>query len=130
MPRQPVKPEDRQRVARACDACKASKKRCDGNQPCSACGRKGQVHSCRYTAPGRRQRTWSSQSTRLISPQSSWDHNNNNSNNSNTSDVSKADPLGRDESEESFENGTETQPPVMLSSMSGEKGEFGLVCRW
>lgn len=53
MPRQPVKPQDRQRVVRACEECKASKKRCDGNQPCKACQKKGYHGSCRYTA-GRR----------------------------------------------------------------------------
>ena len=54
MPRRPVRPEDRQRVARACDTCKSSKKRCNGNQPCDTCIKKGHVESCHFT-PGRRQ---------------------------------------------------------------------------
>jgi hypothetical protein len=53
MPRQPVKPQERQRVVRACEGCKASKKRCDGNQPCKSCQKKGYNGSCHYTA-GRR----------------------------------------------------------------------------
>ncbi|KAF1932448.1 uncharacterized protein M421DRAFT_54743 [Didymella exigua CBS 183.55] len=53
MPRRPVKPQDRQRVVRACDQCKSSKKRCDGSQPCSACQKKGYDGFCHYTA-GRR----------------------------------------------------------------------------
>jgi hypothetical protein len=53
MPRRPVKPQDRQRVVRACDACKASKKRCDGNQPCIACAKKGADDACHFTV-GRR----------------------------------------------------------------------------
>ncbi|TLD24118.1 hypothetical protein PspLS_06386 [Pyricularia sp. CBS 133598] len=53
MPRPPVRPEDRQRVARACQTCKASKKRCDGVQPCGSCSKKGLGDICRYV-PGRR----------------------------------------------------------------------------
>ena len=53
MPRRPVKPQDRQRVVRACDQCKASKKRCDGSQPCKPCQKKGHDCGCHYTA-GRR----------------------------------------------------------------------------
>ncbi|KAH6637944.1 hypothetical protein C7974DRAFT_390570 [Boeremia exigua] len=53
MPRRPVKPQDRQRVVRACDQCKASKKRCDGDQPCKPCQKKGCDSICHYTA-GRR----------------------------------------------------------------------------
>ncbi|KAL5869311.1 hypothetical protein ACKVWC_010057 [Pyricularia oryzae] len=53
MPRPPVRPEDRQRVARACQTCKSSKKRCDGAQPCGSCSKKGLGDVCRYV-PGRR----------------------------------------------------------------------------
>lgn len=53
MPRRPVKPQDRQRVVRACDQCKSSKKRCDGSQPCTPCQKKGYDCNCHYTA-GRR----------------------------------------------------------------------------
>lgn len=55
MPRPKVKPQDRQRSARACDTCKASKKRCDANQPCRLCLKKGTQDTCTYT-PTRRDR--------------------------------------------------------------------------
>ncbi|KAF2451786.1 hypothetical protein P171DRAFT_493328 [Karstenula rhodostoma CBS 690.94] len=66
MPRRPVKPEDRQRVARACDQCKASKKRCNGIQPCDACRKKGDSETCHYTR-GRRRHPLPRQSS--ITPQ-------------------------------------------------------------
>lgn len=53
MPRPKVKAQDRQRSARACDACKASKKRCDANQPCLLCLKKGTQDSCTYTPTAR-----------------------------------------------------------------------------
>lgn len=53
MPRPKVKPQDRQRSARACDACKASKKRCDGNEPCRLCLKKGTQDTCTYTPTAR-----------------------------------------------------------------------------
>lgn len=59
MPRPKVKPQDRVRSVRACDACKISKKRCDGALPCILCSRKGLARTCAYTAPRRR---------RLLSP--------------------------------------------------------------
>ncbi|POS77876.1 hypothetical protein DHEL01_v203741 [Diaporthe helianthi] len=49
MPRPKVKPQDRQRSAKACDACKASKKRCDGNQPYRLCVKKGAQDTCTFT---------------------------------------------------------------------------------
>ncbi|OAP56024.1 hypothetical protein AYL99_10176 [Fonsecaea erecta] len=48
MPRPKVRPEDRQRSAKACLPCKASKKRCDAQQPCSNCVRRRTPSSCRY----------------------------------------------------------------------------------
>lgn len=53
MPRPKVKPQDRQRSARACDACKASKKRCDANQPCRLCLKKGTQDTCTFTRTAR-----------------------------------------------------------------------------
>lgn len=53
MPRPKVKPQDRQRSARACDACKASKKRCDANQPCRLCLKKGTQDTCTFTPTAR-----------------------------------------------------------------------------
>lgn len=53
MPRPKVKPQDRQRSVRACDACKASKKRCDANQPCRLCLKKGTQDTCTYTPTAR-----------------------------------------------------------------------------
>lgn len=62
MPRPKVKPQDRQRSARACDACKASKKRCDANQPCRLCLKKGAQDSCTYTPTPRDKRSRQSRS--------------------------------------------------------------------
>ncbi|KAH0842483.1 putative Fungal specific transcription factor [Fonsecaea pedrosoi] len=52
MPRPKVRPEDRQRSAKACLPCKASKKRCNAQQPCSNCVRRRTPSSCRYIEPG------------------------------------------------------------------------------
>lgn len=49
MPRPRVKPQDRKRSVRACLACKASKKRCDGARPCRTCQTKGAADSCAFT---------------------------------------------------------------------------------
>lgn len=57
MPRPKVKPQDRQRSVRACDACKASKKRCDANQPCRLCLKKGTQDACTYTPTARDKRS-------------------------------------------------------------------------
>lgn len=48
MPRPKVRPEDRQRAARACLICKASKKRCDAQLPCSNCVRRNKHSQCSY----------------------------------------------------------------------------------
>ncbi|KAJ9617811.1 uncharacterized protein PV06_06239 [Exophiala oligosperma] len=48
MPRPKVRPEDRQRAVKACIPCKASKKRCDAQQPCSNCVRKKAEETCEY----------------------------------------------------------------------------------
>lgn len=57
MPRPKVKPQDRQRSVRACDACKASKKRCDAIQPCRLCLKKGTQDTCTYTPTARDKRS-------------------------------------------------------------------------
>lgn len=56
MPRPKVKPQDRQRSAKACDPCKASKKRCDANQPCRLCLKKGTQDTCTFTPTARDRR--------------------------------------------------------------------------
>lgn len=48
MPRPRVRPEDRQRATKACLPCKASKKRCDAQQPCSNCVRRRNPARCKY----------------------------------------------------------------------------------
>ncbi|KIV95395.1 hypothetical protein PV10_03059 [Exophiala mesophila] len=48
MPRPKVRPEDRQRAAKACLTCKASKKRCDAQLPCSNCVRRNKHSQCSY----------------------------------------------------------------------------------
>lgn len=57
MPRPRVKPQDRQRSERACDPCKASKKRCDAGKPCRPCVKKGIHESCTYTSSSRARRS-------------------------------------------------------------------------
>ncbi|KAF3760702.1 hypothetical protein M406DRAFT_63880 [Cryphonectria parasitica EP155] len=57
MPRPKVRPQDRQRSVKACDACKASKKRCDANQPCRLCLKKGTQDTCTYTPTARGKRS-------------------------------------------------------------------------
>ncbi|KAJ8115651.1 hypothetical protein OPT61_g2760 [Boeremia exigua] len=47
-------PEKRRRVDRviaACDLCKKRKVKCDGEQPCAYCQRKGRANTCSFTAP-------------------------------------------------------------------------------
>src|ERR1700742_1593941 len=48
MPRPKVPLEDRQRAVKACLPCKASKKRCDAQQPCSNCIRRRGTSFCHY----------------------------------------------------------------------------------
>ncbi|KAI1376815.1 hypothetical protein F4677DRAFT_445138 [Hypoxylon crocopeplum] len=54
MPRPRVQPQNRLRSAKACDACKASKRRCDSKQPCRTCTDKSQANSCTYSRPSKR----------------------------------------------------------------------------
>ncbi|KAL6704590.1 hypothetical protein ACN47E_008100 [Coniothyrium glycines] len=150
MPRRPVKPQDRQRIARACDACKASKKRCDGCRPCRSCDKKGHHDTCHYT-PGRRHhplpphnslpnrvpamRPPQTQSNNHIiandigAPDSSLDtcHIHPDSIGTNYDDALRqhgtADVLDNTTSETSSE--TLVQPPVMLSSVSGDNVFIG-----
>lgn len=48
MPRPKVRPEDRQRAAKACLPCKFSKKRCDAQLPCAHCTRRNNASACTY----------------------------------------------------------------------------------
>lgn len=54
MPRAKVKPEERQRVERACQSCKSSKKRCDGQEPCGLCVKQNRAEACTYGQAGAR----------------------------------------------------------------------------
>lgn len=56
MPRPKVRPENRQRASRACLGCKASKIRCDSQQPCAACIRRDYANSCVYSGTDHRRR--------------------------------------------------------------------------
>lgn len=56
MPRPKVRPENRQRSCRACLACKASKIRCDGKDPCGSCLRRDLGNSCTYSGVDRRRK--------------------------------------------------------------------------
>lgn len=152
MPRRPVKPQDRQRVVRACDQCKSSKKRCDGSQPCNPCQKKGYDGICHYTA-GRRHHPLpqppstlsqlapaqdaplvfegSGTSEAMLSP-NSWDF-------QGPTTILAPNPgpgfvtnmQGHTPEENARSNDTRgssievmAQPSVMLSSVSGEKGKF------
>lgn len=58
MPRPKVKPQDRQRSARACLPCKASKIRCDAGTPCGPCLKRERISACVYLESSRkRQKT-------------------------------------------------------------------------
>lgn len=46
MPRPKVHPSQRRRVVEACAFCRASKKRCSGTVPCTACKRRGIESQC------------------------------------------------------------------------------------
>lgn len=53
MPRPKIRPENRIRALRACDACKTSKTRCDAKMPCASCTRKNRADRCTYHATSR-----------------------------------------------------------------------------
>lgn len=46
-------PKKRQRVSRACDQCKRTKKQCSGTQPCATCHSKSST--CTFSAPSQPQ---------------------------------------------------------------------------
>lgn len=48
MPRPKVLPENRQRSSRACQPCRASKKKCDGSLPCSNCAQRNIRRHCTF----------------------------------------------------------------------------------
>jgi len=149
MPRQPVKPQDRRRVARACEQCKASKKRCNGVQPCNTCKKKSQHGFCHYTAGWRHHALphHSSSSARMsatrlasdgdatngamLSPNSTWGFQGAGAISSGTMDDSSAEGFRQQGYEDIVDDdmpesptGATNLPPVMLSSMSGEKGQW------
>ncbi|KAG9247314.1 hypothetical protein BJ878DRAFT_201789 [Calycina marina] len=53
-PRITVTPENRQRVLRACDGCKRSRQKCDGEFPCSRCQHGPRPQPCTFKSAGRR----------------------------------------------------------------------------
>ncbi|EME42350.1 hypothetical protein DOTSEDRAFT_175363 [Dothistroma septosporum NZE10] len=58
MPRPKVKPQDRQRSAKACLPCKASKIRCSAGTPCGPCLKRERISACIYLESSRkRQKT-------------------------------------------------------------------------
>lgn len=157
MPRPPVRPEDRQRVARACQTCKSSKKRCDGAQPCGSCSKKGLGDVCRYV-PGRRgsshrsRRSAAGRSSRVggedvcdnddlsdvaSSPSAAWG-----SYSESNPEVARVLPNPRVrgvieeegvDADDVLDGSNDTrsssqQPAVMLSSSSGERGMRVLLC--
>lgn len=69
MPRPKVKPQDRQRSARACLPCKASKIRCDAATPCGPCLKRERTSACVYLESSRkRQKTSHQQTSPLPTP--------------------------------------------------------------
>lgn len=152
MPRRPVNPRDRQRVIQACDSCRISKKRCDGRLPCNVCTRKKNDGSCHYKA-GRRECPTSRNNTNdvlinptsnlqaaperirtprgILSPDSSWGVRDPSSgplettgNLSSSATCRQLSSSGLYEDTQSSGGEQTEQPPVMLSSTSGEKGKL------
>jgi hypothetical protein len=78
MPRPRVQLEDRQRVSKACIPCRASKKRCDSNIPCSSCIRRDCelvcIESHRVPLPGADRATLASSGRRQTIGQRSRDN--------------------------------------------------------
>ena len=153
MPRAPVKPQDRKRVPRACDPCKASKKRCNGLQPCVACEKKGNHDVCSYTLDRRHKSRpqHNTTSSRLRPSSSSHSKTTDDNDNPNSSglrwnvsdgdimspgsmDTNHIDAFDQHDSESDNDNSINDssseilcQPPVMLASVSGEKGKRVLI---
>lgn len=139
MPRPKVKPQDRQRSARACDSCKASKKRCDANQPCRLCIKKGTQDKCTFTPTPRDRRTRHTRSASqavsfAAAPSLSTDHRSTQS--QTQSSIRAFAPLdgqagGNDEDSDSETDDIDdgrgciekrAQRPVMLDNSNGDKG--------
>ncbi|KAF2757414.1 hypothetical protein EJ05DRAFT_453212 [Pseudovirgaria hyperparasitica] len=51
MPRPKVLPENRKRSVQACVPCRNSKVRCDAQQPCQGCRKRGKIEACIFDAP-------------------------------------------------------------------------------
>lgn len=122
MPRPKVQPQDRQRSARACDACKASKKRCDGKQPCRLCLKKGAMVMvpCTYTPTARDRRRQQHTAAQVGSPIPSPARQARRL----REDADESEPDGPGSGSGSFLDGA-TPKPAMLHSSGGDKGMFG-----
>lgn len=68
MPRPKVKPQDRQRSARACLPCKASKIRCDAATPCGPCLKRERMSTCVYLESSRKRQKTTHQDSPLPTP--------------------------------------------------------------
>lgn len=68
MPRPKVKPQDRQRSARACLPCKASKIRCDAGTPCGPCLKRERTSACVYLESSRKRQKTSHHEQQTTSP--------------------------------------------------------------
>lgn len=112
MPRPRVQPQDRLRSVRACDVCKASKKRCDSQLPCRACSERNEASNCTYSHPVRRR---ASQRVVAAPPVPSPP--------SRGRSRSRAFPTWSSRVTSSDGTGSSyVQQPVMVSSSSGEQG--------
>lgn len=148
MPRPKVKPQDRQRSARACDACKASKKRCDANQPCRLCIKKGTHDTCTFTPTPRdrrsRQARAASHATSFTTAVGNASTDASSIETQTQSGTGSNVPLGPQVGTSDDENDSETddledsrdsigkraQRPVMLDNSNGDKGSLTLVSSW
>lgn len=139
MPRRKVQPQDRQRSARACDACKASKKRCDANQPCRLCVKKGTHASCAFTPTtrDRRSRASTAAAPGRLTPSLPAGRGAARSGPPEVEVAEKARQGGSDGEEEDVDTDAEEygdsteasqvgkeQGPVMLDSSTGDRGRF------
>ena len=153
MPRAPVKPQDRQRIGRACDSCKVSKKRCNGHQPCVTCEKKGHHNVCHYTVDRRHNPRPRHNSAVSRQHSCSMSHSNmtGDADDPTSSNLllditdgtivsprsmgsNYMDALDRHGSESAINDTTRDssseplcQPPVMLASVSGDKGKRALI---
>ncbi|KAH8645467.1 hypothetical protein BX600DRAFT_478165 [Xylariales sp. PMI_506] len=129
MPRPRVKPEDRRRSVKACNACKHLKKRCDSRTPCSPCLRKGIAESCQYSdQPSRRRASDITVSHPLRSPRK-YEHHSDSAHSRLSPPKERALQQVTEVLDESQDTRDSTpyvgQKPVMLYSSTGEKVFIG-----